>query len=134
MGLLNWTCHNIRYCLHFEEEVVSIKPYRNWSIHWKIMLIPIITLILILAGTELVVLPRISSWLMEQEMHKVRNVVEVAYQQIVEGARASADGHISLEEAQKDVKSSIKQMRYGKNEYFWINDLTPRMIMHPTKP
>ena len=113
---------------------MSIKPYRNWSIHWKIMLIPIITLILILAGTELVVLPRISSWLMEQEMHKVRNVVEVAYQQIVEGARASADGHISLEEAQKDVKSSIKQMRYGKNEYFWINDLTPRMIMHPTKP
>jgi methyl-accepting chemotaxis protein len=22
-------------------------------------------------------------------------------------------------------------MRYGGNEYFWVNDMTPRMVMHP---
>ena len=25
-------------------------------------------------------------------------------------------------------------MRYDKSEYFWINDMHPRMVMHPTKP
>ena len=25
-------------------------------------------------------------------------------------------------------------MRYGQNDYFWINDIQPRMVMHPTKP
>ena len=27
--------------------------------------------------------------------------------------------------------SAIKGMRYAGNEYFWINDLEPKMIMHP---
>ena len=28
----------------------------------------------------------------------------------------------------------IKNLRYGKDEYFLINDLGPKMIMHPFKP
>jgi methyl-accepting chemotaxis protein len=111
-----------------------MKRYSDWSIHWKIMVIPLITLILIVAGTEFVVMPRISAWLMEQEMVKVRNVVEVAYQQIVAGAESTNDDHVKIEEAQNRVKLAIKQMRYNGVEYFWINDLEPRMIMHPTKP
>jgi methyl-accepting chemotaxis protein len=40
---------------------------------------------------------------------------------------------ISKEMKQKALKA-IKQMRYGKNGYFWINDMTNRMLMHPIKP
>ena len=25
-------------------------------------------------------------------------------------------------------------MRYGNNDYFWVNDMQPRMVMHPMKP
>ncbi len=25
-------------------------------------------------------------------------------------------------------------MRYNEKDYLWINDMTPRMIMHPIKP
>lgn len=28
----------------------------------------------------------------------------------------------------------VKDMRYGGDNYLWINDLQPRMIMHPIKP
>src|SRR5512146_2566858 len=28
----------------------------------------------------------------------------------------------------------LRMLRYGADDYFWINDLHPRMIMHPIKP
>ena len=28
----------------------------------------------------------------------------------------------------------VKSLRYNEKDYFWINDLTPRMVMHPFKP
>ena len=117
--------------------MIQIKRYRNWSIFSKIMIIPLISLVLIIAGTELVVVPSISDWLMEQEMQKVRNVVEVAYQQFTEAANSVATGQSSVEDARKHVEAAVKQMRYSGTEYLWINDLGklfPKMIMHPTVP
>jgi len=42
----------------------------------------------------------------------------------------------SQEEMQKEALKSVAQMRYGKNKdnYFWINDTAPKMVMHPIKP
>ncbi|NPA54936.1 MAG: methyl-accepting chemotaxis protein [Epsilonproteobacteria bacterium] len=35
---------------------------------------------------------------------------------------------------QKDVLESIKNIRFGKNGYFWVNDMHYKMLMHPIKP
>ncbi len=35
---------------------------------------------------------------------------------------------------QKQALDTISQMRYGKNGYFWIQDSSTKMIMHPFKP
>ncbi|RXK11855.1 chemotaxis protein [Halarcobacter mediterraneus] len=34
----------------------------------------------------------------------------------------------------KEALNAIKNMGYGNNGYFWINDSHPKMIMHPFKP
>ncbi len=34
----------------------------------------------------------------------------------------------------KDVLNNIKNLKYGKNGYFWINDMNYKMLMHPIKP
>jgi methyl-accepting chemotaxis protein len=34
----------------------------------------------------------------------------------------------------KDVLEKIKNVRYGKTGYFWVNDMDYKMIMHPIKP
>ncbi|RXK00801.1 chemotaxis protein [Arcobacter sp. CECT 8989] len=34
----------------------------------------------------------------------------------------------------KDALQAIKNMGYGNNGYFWINDSHPKMVMHPIKP
>jgi methyl-accepting chemotaxis protein len=35
---------------------------------------------------------------------------------------------------QEEALKTISEMRYANNDYFWINDSTPKMIMHPIKP
>ena len=31
----------------------------------------------------------------------------------------------------EDIVGYVSKLRYGKNGYFWINDFTPTIIMHP---
>ncbi|RLA79645.1 MAG: hypothetical protein DRG78_12555, partial [Epsilonproteobacteria bacterium] len=38
------------------------------------------------------------------------------------------------EKMQKEAMRAIKKLRYGKNGYFWINDMNNKMLMHPIKP
>jgi methyl-accepting chemotaxis protein len=37
-------------------------------------------------------------------------------------------------DAQKKAMDTIRGLRYGGAEYFWINDMHPVMLMHPIKP
>lgn len=44
-------------------------------------------------------------------------------------------GTLSREQAQAEAKAAVSVMRYGDGSgYFWINDMLPRMVMHPIKP
>lgn len=43
-------------------------------------------------------------------------------------------GELTEAQAQKQALSIIASLRYDTNNYFWINDFTPNMIMHPIKP
>ena len=38
------------------------------------------------------------------------------------------------EEVKKATLKNIKDLRYGKSGYFWINDMNYKMVMHPIKP
>jgi methyl-accepting chemotaxis protein len=71
---------------------------------------------------------------MEARQTKTRHLVEVAQSVLAGYAQLEADGAMTKDEAQKAAKAAVKAMRYDKVEYFWINDLGPTMIMHPTKP
>ena len=37
-------------------------------------------------------------------------------------------------EVKKRTLEDIKNMRYGKSGYFWVNDMNYKMVMHPIKP
>jgi methyl-accepting chemotaxis protein len=37
-------------------------------------------------------------------------------------------------EAQTAALDALRGLRYDKVEYFWVNDMTPNVVMHPTKP
>ncbi|MDQ2082393.1 cache domain-containing protein [Xanthobacteraceae bacterium Astr-EGSB] len=54
---------------------------------------------------------------------------------IVKEERALADkAGLPAAEAQARAARRLQQLRYGDGDYFWINDMHPRMVMHPTNP
>ncbi len=49
--------------------------------------------------------------------------------------RMEQNGTLTREAAQQQAKATIAAMRYDNgNGYFWINDMGPKMVMHPIKP
>jgi methyl-accepting chemotaxis protein len=43
-------------------------------------------------------------------------------------------GKLPRDQAQQMALRTVATLRYSGEEYFWINDMQPRMLMHPTKP
>jgi methyl-accepting chemotaxis protein len=89
-----------------------------------------------LAVFTIVVWEAISSFdevLGEERAIKTQHVVESAHGVIVEFHARELAGELTRDEAQKGAMATIKRLRYGE-EYFWINDMHPRMVMHPIRP
>jgi methyl-accepting chemotaxis protein len=63
-----------------------------------------------------------------------RQHVEVAHGILVWAQSQEAAGKMSREQAQTVARQAIAPLRYEGKEYFWINDMQPRVVMHPIKP
>ena len=63
-----------------------------------------------------------------------RQHVEVAYGVLLWAQRKEAAGQVSKVEAQKLALDALVGLRYDQREYFWVNDMQPRVLMHPIKP
>jgi methyl-accepting chemotaxis protein len=74
------------------------------------------------------------SQLMSDRQDKVRNLVEVAHSTLTYYEKQARDGKMSVDDAKKAAMGALKEARYDKSEYFWINGLDDMMIMHPIKP
>ena len=95
---------------------------------WLILLLAI----LMLAGLGSAMLEQIHTQLYAAKSEKTRHVVESASGILRHYQALEADGTLTLEQAQQAAKDMIRGLRYDNSEYFWINDQTPTMIMHPT--
>jgi methyl-accepting chemotaxis protein len=77
---------------------------------------------------------RTRAMLLEDRKVKTQHVVEVAHGIIASYHKLSQAGAMAEADAQKAALAEIGSLRYGGQEYFWINDMAPRMVMHPVKP
>ncbi|WP_242335117.1 MULTISPECIES: methyl-accepting chemotaxis protein [Anaeromyxobacter] len=76
----------------------------------------------------------VESRMLEEREAKVRAAVETVHGVLREQARLAEEGRIPVAEAQAAAIRTIRALRYEGNEYFWVNDLAPRMIVHPMRP
>ncbi|MGO5000170.1 methyl-accepting chemotaxis protein [Oceanisphaera sp. W20_SRM_FM3] len=60
----------------------------------------------------------------QRQVESVASLVNTYYQQQQQGLLTEA-------EAQRQALATIAQLRYGNEDYFWVNDALPRMILHP---
>lgn len=113
---------------------MKLKKYKDWNVFNKVLSLSLTGSLLILLFIVLYILPTMEVNLLKEKEISTEHVVDVAYQTLNYYAAKSAAGEISQEEAQNLAKAEIKSLRYAGNEYYWINDLQPKMIMHPIKP
>ncbi len=71
---------------------------------------------------------------LQDRKNATRQHVEVAHSVLVWAQGMEASGQLKREEAQAMAKKAVAQMRYDQQEYFWINDMATRVVMHPIKP
>jgi methyl-accepting chemotaxis protein len=74
------------------------------------------------------------SGLIAQKETELRHLAESALSIAREEHAAAARGDKTDDAARRSAASRIGGLRYGQDDYFWINDVQSRMIMHPTNP
>ncbi len=75
----------------------------------------------------------LNSSIMKEKETQTTELVRVGLSTLEHYYDMEQSGELSREEAQQKAKEAIKAMRFGDRgeDYFWINDFHPKMIMHP---
>ena len=70
----------------------------------------------------------------QQKEIELKHLGELALGIVKEEHAAVQKSGVSEADAQKRAMARISALRYGSNDYYWINDMHPKMVMHPIKP
>ncbi len=63
-----------------------------------------------------------------------RQHVEVAHGVLQWAHAQETAGQLTRQQAQQQALRALATLRYDREEYFWVNDMHPRVLMHPIKP
>ena len=106
---------------------------RSLPINRRLWLILVVAIVMLIIQGALL-LKQIEADLYAAKSEKTQHVVQSAAGILQHYHALEAAGGITREEAQKQAAEIIRNLRYDDQEYFWINDQTPVMVMHPTNP
>ena len=85
-------------------------------------------------GITIVNSRELASSLNAQKQIELKHLTELALGIVKEEHAAAQKGDVAVADAQKRALARVATLRYGSNDYFWVNDMHPRMVMHPMKP
>ncbi|MDT8378685.1 MAG: cache domain-containing protein [Desulfotignum sp.] len=101
------------------------------------IVIPVsLTIILFILTIFLFILPKMESFMMDGKRETTRHLTETAWSVLEYFHGLETSGSLSSIQAKEAAVALLEQLRYGDDhkDYFWINDTTPKMIMHPYRP
>lgn len=110
-----------------------MKLLRNFSISKRLWLIPVLAVAMLFV-LGLLMIQQVRTDLYKGKQVMTQNIVETANGILDHYRQLEVSGSLSTAEAQKAAMDQIRLLRYGQDDYFWINDMKPTMIMHPMKP
>lgn len=116
-----------------KKEIVPSSPVNRLSLRAKILLGNLLIGLLCLALLAWLH-NRAAAELTLAQYTKTKHLVEAASSVIDHFQKEVTAGKMTKESAQSMAISALRSMRYDGEQYFWINDLSPNMIMHPFKP
>ena len=91
---------------------------------------------LLLLSVGIITITLLTLWLfynsmIEEKRTQVRHQVESTVSLVNYFHQQQQQGQLTEPQAQQQALAAIATLRYGNNDYFWVNDDHPRMILHP---
>jgi len=81
-------------------------------------------------------LPAFEKALLERKRETIRELTRTIWSMLDEAEKQVQSGRLTPEAAREQAVERVRGLRYGREglDYFWIQDLSPQMIMHPYRP
>ncbi len=81
-------------------------------------------------------LPRYEKGLMDRKREMIRELTSTVWSMLAEAEKNVKAGLLSPAEARSQMIERVRALRYGSEgkDYFWLQDLSPRMLVHPYRP
>jgi methyl-accepting chemotaxis protein len=98
------------------------------------LLLPGLAGSLAFAGLLCMMHSRVRDSTSQARVDSVHQLVDTATSLVAHYGQLAADGRLTQPDAQQQAQLALKRLAYGSGGYFWINDMEPRMVMHPTNP
>lgn len=103
---------------------------RDLKIQHKLTVL-VMTCLMTIVVLAVVTLMQNKSNMMADRKAKTQDLVESAYSIVGNFYEAYQTGELTEEEAKAAALKTLQGMRYDGQNYFWVNDMEPRMVMHP---
>jgi len=106
---------------------------RKFTIQQRLAML-VVLIIIGISALDVMNLSEEYSSLIEHKKYTTKELVDSSYTIIEHHYALFQKGELTEAQAKKQSLSIIANIRYDKNNYFWVNDFTPTMVMHPIKP
>jgi hypothetical protein len=103
---------------------------------FKLVLPSLLAVILFVISVFGIILPGFKESLLDRKKETIQELTTTAWDVLAYYNQKELTGELTREKSQTLAKQQIKDLRYGpeNKDYFWINDMQPKMVMHPYLP
>ncbi len=107
--------------------------FSHLSISRRILLLATISILLFAADILFQTQDR-RDQVLDTSKERLVRLVEMAHSVLEGFHQRSVSGELSPEQAKAAAIRVIRDLRYEDKQYFWLNDMEPRSVMHPLRP
>jgi signal transduction histidine kinase len=102
----------------------------------KLILPSFLAIVLFVVSVFGIILPGFETSLLERKKETIQELTRTVWNLLDQYEKSALAGKLSTDEGKAHAIKEIRELRYGPEDkdYFWINDMTPRMVMHPYVP
>ncbi len=106
-------------------------PWKSFL--WRIIVPTMLAIALFVSAIFAIIIPAIEKNSMERKKEMIRELTKSAWNILAKLENDERMGILTREEAQQQAVEQIRNLHYGQEmkDYFWINDMQPRMVIHP---
>ncbi|MCE5326514.1 MAG: DUF294 nucleotidyltransferase-like domain-containing protein [Planctomycetaceae bacterium] len=111
--------------------ILPRRHLRRFALH--IILPTVLAITLFVTGIFAIALPTLERVLLDRKREMILELTNSAWSMLDDAHREEARGHLTRQAAQAMAVARIEAMRYGREAkgYFWLQDMHPRIVMHP---